>query len=110
MKRAQHIDRATIVDILVNSFRDNKSVNYIIQQDSKKELRLRRLMEYSHDVCKLYGDVFITEDKASCALIVKPDKKRTSNYHYRSIYDKVYDDIGRCRRPCAFCIRTWTSR
>jgi ribosomal protein S18 acetylase RimI-like enzyme len=78
MKRAQHIDRATIVDILVNSFRDNKSVNYIIQQDSKKELRLRRLMEYSHDVCKLSGDVLITEDKSGCALIIKPDKKKTS--------------------------------
>lgn len=78
MKRAQHTDRATIVDILVNSFRDNKSVNYIIQQDSKKELRLRRLMEYSHDVCKLYGDVFITADKSGCALIVKPDKKKNS--------------------------------
>jgi GNAT superfamily N-acetyltransferase len=78
MKRAQYIDRATIVDILVNSFRDNKSVNYIIQQDRKKELRLRRLMEYSHDVCKLYGDVFITEDKTGCALIVKPDKKKAT--------------------------------
>ncbi len=82
MKRAQHTDRATIVDILVNSFRDNKSVNYIIQQDSKKELRLRRLMEYSHDVCKLFGDVFITEDKSGCALIVKPDKKRLRSKPY----------------------------
>ena len=78
MKKAHHTDRATIVDILVNSFRNNKSVNYIIQQDSKKELRLRRLMEYSHDVCKLAGDVFITDDKSGCALIVKPDKKKTS--------------------------------
>lgn len=78
MKRAENSDREIIVNILVNSFRDNKSVNYIIKQDAKKEVWLRRLMEYSHDICKLSGDVFITDDKAGCALIVKPDKKRTS--------------------------------
>lgn len=78
MKQAENNDRDTIVNILVDSFRDNKSVNYIIQQDGKKELRLRRLMEYSYDVCKLSGDVFITNDKSGCALIVKPDKKKTS--------------------------------
>jgi len=77
MKRAENFDRGTIVDILVNSFRDNKSVNYIIKQDAKKNVRLKRLMEYSHDICKLYGDVFITDDKSGCALIVKPDKKKT---------------------------------
>ena len=76
MKRAENNDRDRIVQILVASFRDNKSVNYIIKQDSKKELRLQRLMEYSHDVCKLSGDVFITEDKSGCALIVKPESKK----------------------------------
>ena len=45
MKRAQHTDRATIVDILVNSFRDNKSVNYIIKQDAKKDVRLKRSLQ-----------------------------------------------------------------
>ncbi len=78
MKRAQNIDRNIIVDILVKSFGDNKSVNYIIKQDAKRDERLKRLMEYSHDVCKLFGDVFITDDKSGCALIIKPDKKRTS--------------------------------
>jgi ribosomal protein S18 acetylase RimI-like enzyme len=78
MKRAENNDRDAIVNILVDSFRDNKSVNYIIKHDKKKEARLKRLMEYSHDVCKLFGDVFITDDKAGCALIVKPDKKKAS--------------------------------
>jgi len=76
MKRAENTDRATIVDILVNSFGDNKSVNYIIKQDARKEERLKLLMEYSHDVCKLSGDVFISDDKSGCALIVKPDQKK----------------------------------
>jgi len=78
MKRAENTDRDTIVNILVEAFKDNKSVNYIIKQDAKREVRLKRLMEYSHDLCKLYGDVFITNDKSGCALILKPDKKKTS--------------------------------
>ncbi|HTL10123.1 MAG TPA: GNAT family N-acetyltransferase [Chitinophagaceae bacterium] len=78
MQRAQPTDREIIIAMLVNSFRNNKSVQYIIKQDAKKERRLRRLMEYSYEVCSLFGDVFITEDKAGCALIIKPDKKKPS--------------------------------
>ena len=33
-------------------------------------------MEYSYDVCNLFGDIFLTEDKKGCALLILPDKKR----------------------------------
>ena len=78
MIRAQHKDKSFIVSILVNSFDDNKSVNYIIRQDSKRVERIKGLMEYSYDVCNLFGDIFITEDKKGCALLILPDKKRTT--------------------------------
>ena len=78
MIRAQHADKDLIVSILVSSFDDNKSVNYIIKQDSKRVERIKRLMEYSYDVCNLFGDIFLSEDKKGCALLIFPDKKRTS--------------------------------
>lgn len=78
MIRAQHTDKDLIVSILVSSFDDNKSVNYIIRQDSKRVERIKRLMEYSYDVCNLFGDIFLTEDKKGCALIVYPEKKKTT--------------------------------
>lgn len=78
MIRAQHTDKDLIVNILVSSFDDNKSVNYIIRQDSKRIERIKRLMEYSYDVCNMFGDIFLTEDKKGCALLILPDKKRTS--------------------------------
>jgi ribosomal protein S18 acetylase RimI-like enzyme len=53
-------------------------VNYIIRQGKRKTERIRRLMEYSFDICSQYGDVFLSEDKKACALLVFPDKKRTS--------------------------------
>ena len=78
MIRAKYQDKDCIVNILANSFDDNKSVNYIVKQDGKRAQRLRKLMEYSFEVCYLFGDVFISEDRKGCALIVFPDKKKTT--------------------------------
>jgi hypothetical protein len=78
MHRAEYKDKERIVEILTGSFNDNKSVNYIIKQDKKRSQRIRRLMEYSFEVCYLFGDVFITDDNKGCALILLPDKKRTN--------------------------------
>lgn len=78
MIRAGIEDKNRIVDILSNSFDDNKSVNYIIQQDAKRKQRIRNLMAYSFDVCHSFGDVFLSENKKGCALILMPDKKKSS--------------------------------
>lgn len=78
MIRAEYSDKNLIVSILVSSFDDNKSVNYIIRQDSKRVERIKRLMEYSYDVCNLFGNIFLTEDKKGCALLILPDKKKTT--------------------------------
>ena len=64
------------MDILVKYFNDNRSVNYIIKQDRKRSLRIKRLMEYSFDLCNMFGDVFIMEDNSACALALIPDKKK----------------------------------
>jgi len=78
MIRATRSDKELIVGILTNSFADNKSVNYIIQQDSKRIERIKSLMEYSFEVCLMFGEVFISADKKGCALILFPDKKKTT--------------------------------
>jgi hypothetical protein len=78
MKRAGYSDKNLVVEILANSFDDNKSVNYIIKQDSKRIRRLKKLMEYSFDICYRHGDVFLSDDKKGCALVVMPDKKKTT--------------------------------
>jgi ribosomal protein S18 acetylase RimI-like enzyme len=74
---AAYTDKEKVVDILVNSFADNKSVNYIIKQDSRKAKRLKRLMEYSFDACYCFGEILLSNDKKACALVIFPDKKRT---------------------------------
>src|SRR6185437_13716668 len=78
MIRAQHEDKRLVVEILANSFEENKSVNYVINQGHSRKKRISRLMEYSFDYCSLFGEVFLSDDKNACALAVLPDKKRAS--------------------------------
>ena len=76
MIKAGYNERTRVVDMLINSFDDNKSVNYIIQAGKFRKQRIKRLMEYSFDTCLLFGDVYLSEDKKGCALILLPEKKR----------------------------------
>ena len=78
MIHANPTDKTLVVDILVKSFNDNKSVNYIVKQDGKRAGRLRKLMEYAFDKCSLFGDIFLSDDKKACALVVLPDQKKTT--------------------------------
>ncbi len=78
MKNADYSEKELVVDILTASFEANKSVNYIVKQDSKRKIRIRTLMDYSFDVCKAFGNVYLSEDKKACALVLFPDQKRTT--------------------------------
>lgn len=78
MIKAKYSDKNLIVDILTKSFNTNQSVNYIVRQDAKRVQRVRALMDYSFEVCYLFGDVFLSDDKKACALITYPDKKKTN--------------------------------
>lgn len=77
MRKAEPRDKDLIVDILTRSFEANQSVNYIVKQDKKRIKRIEALMDYSFEICYLFGDVFLSEDKKACALILYPDKKKT---------------------------------
>src|SRR5690606_22702815 len=67
-----------VIEILASSFDTNASVNYIIKQDKHREKRIRALMDYSFEVCYLFGEIFLSNDNKACALIVYPDKKKTT--------------------------------
>lgn len=78
MIKANYNDRSLVVDILTKSFATNQSVNYIVKQGSNKLGRIRHLMDYSFEVCYLFGEVYLMEDRKACALVLYPDKKKTT--------------------------------
>ena len=78
MKKANLDQKTLVVDILSDSFDDNKSVNYVVKQDKNRKVRIRSLMAYSFNICKAFGEVWISDDELACALILHPDKKRNT--------------------------------
>ncbi len=71
-------DKLAVIDILCQSFKENKSVNFVVKQDHRKERRLRTLMEYSHYQGSRNGKVYLNEDKTACAIILNSTKKKTN--------------------------------
>jgi GNAT superfamily N-acetyltransferase len=78
MIKATKKDKELVVELLTESFQNNQSVNYIIGQDSKRLEQVRALMEYSIDVCSLFGEVLLSENKKASALILYPHLKKTT--------------------------------
>lgn len=94
MIKAKADDKALVVNMLSKAFDENQSVNYIVLQDNNRKKRIDALMEYSFDVCLLFGEVFLSDDRKGCALVLYPEKKRTT---FRSIgldLKLVFNGIG----------------
>jgi ribosomal protein S18 acetylase RimI-like enzyme len=71
-------DKKLIVEILTAAFLENKSVNAIVPQDGLRLYRIHRLMDYSFEVCMLFGRVYLSDDRKGCALLVYPELKKVS--------------------------------
>ncbi|MFP5081667.1 GNAT family N-acetyltransferase [Pedobacter sp. JCM 36344] len=78
MMKVGHDKKELVVSILVDSFESNLSVNYIAGASNEKSKRIKALMEYSFEICRLFGDVYISDDGFGCALVLYPDKRKTT--------------------------------
>ena len=82
MIKANNDDRQLVIEILAKSFEDNKTVNYIVKRGGNMPKRIRALMDYSFRICSLFGEVWLSDDKQACALVLYPHLKKTT---FRSI-------------------------
>ncbi|UII21396.1 hypothetical protein [Fulvivirga ligni] len=78
MIEATEQDKSQLINILRNSFKDNGSVNYVINPRGDKDKRLEALMDYSINMCMAYGKVFMNESKTACALMLHPEQKKSN--------------------------------
>ncbi len=67
-----------VKDILVETFQDNKSVQDVVKQDSKKSERLELLIDYAIFKGENYGRIYLNKDKTACAIIIDSEKERRS--------------------------------
>jgi hypothetical protein len=78
MIKASRDNKLQVIKILTKSFENNQSVNYIVKQDSQRTERIRALMDYSFEVCFMFGEVYLSDDHKGCALVLYPDQKQFS--------------------------------
>jgi ribosomal protein S18 acetylase RimI-like enzyme len=94
MKQANPQDISIVTRILTDAFIDNNSVNYVVKQDRRKRDRIAGLMKYSFKVCQDFGEVWISDDQQACALLLFPDKKKTTFSAILQDVDLAFSVIG----------------
>jgi ribosomal protein S18 acetylase RimI-like enzyme len=67
-----------VIEILYKSFLENRSVNFAVKQDSKREARIKKLMEYSYFQGEQFGEIYLSKDQNACAIILIPSRKKTT--------------------------------
>lgn len=97
MIRATADDRTTVVDILVEAFeplKEENSINLVVKQDDRRAERMRILMEYLFDKAMRTGEVFLSDNRASCLLITYAHKDTFSWSKVRSTVRLALKCIG----------------
>ncbi len=72
MIRATKNDKKLVVAILIEAFeplKEDNSINLVVKQDSKRVERMQILMEYLFDKAMRTGEIFLSDNRASCLLI-----------------------------------------
>ncbi|MDR7130346.1 ribosomal protein S18 acetylase RimI-like enzyme [Algoriphagus sp. 4150] len=72
MKKYRKEDKEKIINILVDSFERNKSIDFVVGKSAKSR---RILMEYSLENCLENGEVFISDSGNSCVLLKYSERK-----------------------------------
>lgn len=67
---------SAVISILSKAFINNRSVAFVVKQDSKREKRIKLLMAYSLFKAYHFGRVFMNPEKTACALVVDSSKKK----------------------------------
>ncbi|MDB0011446.1 GNAT family N-acetyltransferase [Crocinitomicaceae bacterium] len=68
--------REKYLSILIEAFRNNRSVKFVVKHDNKKEQRLKLLMKYSYWKALHFGSLYMNEDESACAFVVDSSKKK----------------------------------
>jgi len=70
--------RQIVLAILHKSFKDNKSTNFVVKQDKKKDKRIKILLEYCYAKGEQQGTIYLSPDNNACAIVLYPEKEKTT--------------------------------
>lgn len=72
MIRASIEDKIAVVNILMEAFEPlagDNSINFVVKQDEKRTERMQVLFEFLFDKAMRTGEVFLSDNRASCLLV-----------------------------------------
>lgn len=75
MIKAGKAHKEKVIALLAECFDTNKSVNWIVKQDAKREERIRDLMNYSFETCIEAGEIYLTDDEKGVVICSMSDNK-----------------------------------
>jgi len=75
MIKADKIHKQQVIEILSECVENNKSINWIVKQDSKRKERIRDLMDYSFEACIESGQIYLTENLTGAIICSNSDDK-----------------------------------
>lgn len=77
MVKAAYEEKDIVTDILLNAFNANSGVSFFIQEASTSN-EFSQLISDAFEECYHFGEVFISDNKKACALILFPDKDHSN--------------------------------
>jgi hypothetical protein len=87
-------DKANVVHIIEESFKDTPSVTWVVKNDNKKEKRLKALAEYMFDIGYAKKGVFLSTDKSAIAIIFKFNNRINKHLVYYHELRLLFRAIG----------------
>ncbi|MCW3079715.1 GNAT family N-acetyltransferase [Segetibacter sp.] len=75
MIKAGKAHKERVIQLLAECVDKNKSVNWIVKQDSERKQRIRHLIDYSFDACIDLEQVYLNEDENGVIISSMSDDK-----------------------------------
>lgn len=94
MIKAKKSDKKLVRELLASSFYDNPSVNYIVAGEHNRPGRLAVLMDYSFETCMQFGEVWLSDDRNACALLLFPHLERSTRASIWQTLRLIFGAVG----------------
>lgn len=78
MIKAEKADEPWVIELLCASFDQNPGVNEVVNPSTNRLKNIRRLITYAVKQCNRYGQIWLSDDKFGCVLILYPFLKKPS--------------------------------
>lgn len=94
MKAATQQDQEKVVSIIMESFYDNPSVNLVIKNDRKRDLRLRVLAEYAFKKALRRNGVWLSDDDQGLAIFYRYNERKADLFDFWNQVKLAFRAIG----------------